>query len=721
MASDIRIEVAVPCPLRNTFTYAAPADLDIQPGHWVEVSFGRRHVIGLVMAIQTEIAETTFEIKSVRARNEKLPAIKPELLELIRWATRYYHAAPWDVVNSVVPHKLLSRETQQEKFWQLRTETDLDQLARAPKQHALAEWIGHQEKVTDQQITDAGFSAALRRELTKKGLLSELKADIDLPLSKTSQRSQLSQEQSHAVASVDTSTNETYLLIGPTGSGKTEIYLELAQRLIDQGKQVLILVPEIGLTPQTEQRFRQAIKGRIGTYHSGMTDSSRRQVWMACLEGQVDLVIGTRSAIFLPFINLGLIAIDEEHDTSYKQQEGWRYHARQIAAVRAKQLNIPLVMGSATPSLDSLLSVERGRSELLRLTQRHENRPMPTWQLSTPEAQHHELPIAKGLLEKIDSTLKRGGQVLLFLNRRGFAPSFECQNCRWIATCDDCSCRLTAHRQRNALICHHCGHTEPFPKHCEQCQSQHLEMLGVGTERLENFLASQFPDYPTIRVDRDTTKGRGKLEKLLERANAGQPCILVGTQMLAKGHHFPGVTLSIILGVDQGLLSADPCAIEQTAQQCIQVAGRAGRGDRPGEAIIETSLPSHPAIVELVTQGYESFANTLLEERKTQAQPPFSYWSILRAEHTNFSICEKVLNQVTQKIQPHLPGSTLLLGPMPCLLERRGKRFRYQLLIQAPARSAMHQAVDLAISVIEPLATSSRLRWSIDIDPMGMD
>jgi len=687
----------------------------------VKVPFGRRQVTGLVLSLNSKESDVAFEIKSIHSRNEKLPAVGAGLLELIHWSIRYYHAAPWDVISSVVPYKLLSREPQHEKIWQLTADADLDSLIGAPKQHALADWLKTQGQVKDQQITAAGYSQALRRELGKKGLLNESSAEPDLPLCESTQKLQLNKEQSSAAETLDLHRHDTYLLVGPTGSGKTEVYLELAQRLIDQGKQVLMLVPEIGLTPQTEQRFRNAIRGRIGTYHSGMTDSARRQVWIAGLNGRVDLVIGTRSAIFLPLKNPGLIAIDEEHDQSYKQQEGWRYHARQIAAVRAKQLNMPLLMGSATPSLDSLLNVKRGRSKPLRLTQRHENRPMPKWHLMTPEAQHVDLPISKSLLEKIGSTLNRGEQVLLFLNRRGFAPSFECQNCRWVVTCDDCSCRLTAHRQRNALICHHCGHSEPFPLRCEQCQSQRLEMLGVGTERLENFLTAHFSDFPTLRVDRDTTTGRGKLEKLLDKANKGDPCILVGTQMLAKGHHFPCVTLSIILGVDQGLLSADPCAIEQTAQQCIQVAGRAGRGDQPGTAIIETSLPSHPAIVELVAHGYESFTNTLLKERQSHAQPPFSYWSILRVEHSDFSVCENALNQVTRAIQPHLQESTHLLGPIPCLLERRGKRFRYQLVIQAPVRSEMHQAVDLAITVLEPLAGSAKLRWSIDIDPMGMD
>lgn len=721
MASDIRIEVAVPCPLRNTFTYAASADLAIQPGQWVEVPFGRRRVTGLVMSLRTEEPDTTYEIKPIYARSEKLPAVDSEFLALIEWATRYYHAAPWDVVNSVVPHKLLSQKARLDVRWQLKPDTEVASLARAPRQQALAKWMLDRGPVTDQQITDAGFTTSLRRELAKKTLLDEIASEPEPPRSESSHQLQLNSDQQSAVDAVDISKHGTYLLVGPTGSGKTEVYLDLAQRLIDQGKQVLILVPEIGLTPQTEQRFRRTIRGRIGTYHSGMADSARRQIWTASVEGKVDLVIGTRSAIFLPLKKLGLIAIDEEHDTSYKQQDGWRYHARQIAAVRAKQAKVPLLMGSATPSLESLLNVKRKRSQLLRISQRYGNKPMPAWLLSKPEAQHMDIPISMALLEKIRVSLQRGEQVLLFLNRRGYAPSYECLNCRWVATCADCSCRLTAHRQRNTLLCHHCGHNEPFPKKCAQCQSQRLEMLGVGTERLEAFLTTQFPDFPTIRIDRDTTKGRGKLEKMLEQANQGLPCILVGTQMLAKGHHFPGVTLSIILGADQGLLSADPCAIEQTAQQCIQVAGRAGRGETPGTAILETSLPSHPAVAELVSHGYESFAEKMLEERESLNQPPYSYWSILRAEHVDYSVCEKVLNQVTQNVQPHLRESTLLLGPMPCLLERRGKRFRYQLLFQAPARSELHQAVDLAIGSLEPLAASSKLRWSVDIDPVGMD
>jgi primosomal protein N' (replication factor Y) (superfamily II helicase) len=721
MASDIRIEVAVPCPLRNTFTYSAPIDLKIEPGQWVEVPFGRRRVTGLVMGYAEQDIDLPYPVKSISKPLPHLPPIEADLLVLLSWSERYYHAAPWDLVNTMFPLRLLSTQPNSDKYWKLRPNADLAGLAKARRQLALAEWMQGRDAANKAEIEAAGFSAALLRELEKRDLLEPIARAAEFSLGTPTHEILLNADQRVAADAIDLGQYQTYLMQGPTGSGKTEVYLAAAQRAIDAGLQVLILVPEIGLTPQTEERFRRALTARIATYHSSMTDSTRRQVWNSCKSAELDLVIGTRSAIFLPFAKLGLVVMDEEHDQSYKQQEGWRYHARQISAMRTRHLGIPLLMGSATPSFDSLLNVERGRYQLLSLHRRHESRPMPEWQLTEPSSNLDQSPMTPQLLEHIDAALERKEQVLIFLNRRGFAPTFECQSCRWVATCDDCSCRLTAHRQSNRLLCHQCGVSRAIPQRCDQCQSQRMQMLGVGTERLESFLANRYPEFPVLRVDRDSTRHRGKLEELLGKANLGQPGILIGTQMLAKGHHFPAVSLAIILGVDQGLLSADPCALEQTAQLCIQVAGRAGRGDSPGRAIIETGLASHPAVILLTSAGYEAFARSLLREREVTGQPPFSFWAILGVEHSEYSVCEAALHQVARALDGAMPAEAHYLGPMPSLLERRGNRYRYQIQLFAPVRSALHQTIDIAIDKISLLAPQKKIRWSIDIDPVGMD
>ncbi len=725
MASEIRLEVAVPCPLRNLFSYKASADLGVEPGCWVEVPFGRRRVTGLVLAQVDPAGDTNpaFELKEIFAKAEQLRPLDTATLELIQWSIRYYHVAPWDIVSNMVPLSLLQRQPGGEKFWVASTGFSPDLLSRARRRRELLLWMQAREAVSDSQISAAGFSPTLRRELVKQGLVSEATAAPGFAPQKqlpSTHLPQLTREQHEAVDAVALGREQVYLLQGPTGSGKTEVYMAVAKAAIAAGRQVLLLVPEIGLTPQMEKRIRQSLPARIATYHSEASDADRRDIWQAFGDGNIDLVIGTRSAIFLPAPRLGLIVLDEEQDVSYKQQEGWRYHARHIAALRARQCQAPLVLGSATPSLESLFHLERGRYIPLQLTQRHGQGAMPIWQIEPLSPQSKSL-LSQASLEAIEMALQGGNQVMVFINRRGFAPAYECQACRWVANCPNCSCRLTAHLQHHQLLCHQCQFARPIPNRCDQCHSQRLQMLGAGTERLENFLQQRFAAWPALRVDRDSTRQRGKRQQLMEQAAQGQAGILVGTQMLAKGHHFPGVTLVVVLGIDQGLLSADPWAMEQTAQLCIQVAGRAGRGKLAGRAILETGLPEHPVLLQLTSAGYQATARELLRQRRTGHLPPFSYWALLRVEHQDFRTCEQVLQQVVDALQASRSPEVSLLGPMPCLLERRGDRYRYQLLIQSSLRSRLHEVTDKALQLLEQFGAKRRLRWSVDVDPLGMD
>ncbi len=487
ISKDIRTlpqaEIAVPCPLHQTFTYLVPEGLKVESGDWVEVSFGRRQVTGLVLATKRDQEQTDYQIKPI-LRQADIPSMPADLMQLLHWSIRYYHAAPWDVVAAMLPVRLLERRAAVQRQWQLGQHADLDQLRRTPRQLELAQWLQRNPGASDPEIAKAGFAAQIRRQLSDKGLIQARKITRTFEFSRGDRKVRLDADQKQAINEVIAGRFQTYLLQGPTGSGKTEVYIEAAQRMVDSGFQVLILVPEISLTPQTEARFREQLRARLSSYHSGMTDSDRRDVYLATQRGDLDVVIGTRSAVFLPLKKPGLIVMDEEQDSSYKQQDGWRYHARSLAAVRASHLNIPLLLGSATPSLESLLNLERNKYVSLRLHQRQGNGGPPHWQIVDSREQRAGELLAAPTIAALDSCLMRGEQALVFINRRGYAPSFQCRSCRWTAECSDCSTRLTLHLGERKLICHHCGYNHPVPARCTQCGSSELEVLGVGTARL---------------------------------------------------------------------------------------------------------------------------------------------------------------------------------------------------------------------------------------------
>jgi primosomal protein N' (replication factor Y) len=479
-------------------------------------------------------------------------------------------------------------------------------------------------------------------------------------------------------------------------------------------------VPEIGLTPQTLSRFKARFRVPVLALHSGMTDRQRLDAWLWAREGSARILIGTRSAIFTPLSRPGLIIVDEEHDSSFKQQDGFRYHARDLAIFRANQLKIPVVLGSATPSLESLQNARSGRYQHLHLTRRAGNATPPVFKLLDIRQQTLDAGLSAALISQIRSHLDQGTQVLLFLNRRGFSPALICHDCGTPVDCTRCDARMTLHRQPPHLHCHHCDRQTPIPRSCAQCGSNQLRPAGSGTERVEDRLQVHFPDIPVLRVDRDSTQRKHALERIMQQVHQGEPCILVGTQMLAKGHHFPKVTLVAVLDADAGLFSADFRGMEKTAQLILQVAGRAGRADHPGEVVLQTLHAEHPMLNTLVHAGYEAFASEELRLRHAGYLPPFSHHALIRAEANRQGLAESFLISLRELAQQQqlLPQGVQCIGPFPAVMEKRAGLFRAQMLMQSPHRPALQHALPLLTGLMQAHPEARRVRWSIDVDPI---
>lgn len=509
------------------------------------------------------------------------------------------------------------------------------------------------------------------------------------------------------------------LLDGITGSGKTEVYLQAIHEVLQQNKQILVLVPEIGLTPQTIDRFRKRFSVPVIALHSGLTDKERLNAWLKAKTDMPQVFIGTRSAIFTPFKNLGLIVVDEEHDISFKQQDGFRYHARDLAIIRARDTNIPVILGSATPSLESLSRAAQGKYVHLTLPERAGVALLPTFSVIDIRNKYLDEGLSPPLLALMKKHLDNNEQVMLFLNRRGYAPVFMCHGCGWVATCKRCDARMTFHQGPPRLHCHHCDSRRMIIKKCEGCQNTDLQVVGLGTERLEESLQKYFPDHSIVRIDRDTTQRKGSMEKILDGIHEGKHHILVGTQMLAKGHHFPNVTLVGIVNADSGLFSADFRSVERMGQLILQVAGRAGRVEKPGTVVVQTHHPDHPLLQKLIYENYANFAENLLQERQSAELPPYAFLAMFRAEANQASVALDFL----QKIKDLATANKLsfpIYGPMPAPMAKRAGRSRAQLLMHATHRPQLQQFLKQLLSAVEKIPSKHQVRWSLDVDPLEM-
>jgi len=510
-----------------------------------------------------------------------------------------------------------------------------------------------------------------------------------------------------------------FVLHGVTGSGKTEVYLRLVERVLQQGRRALVLVPEIGLTPQLVGRFRDRFETPMAVLHSALTDTERLSAWRQAFSGHARIVLGTRSAVFAPVRDLGIIIVDEEHDASFKQHEGgFRYSARDLAVVRAQRADVPVLLGSATPALESLQNVAGGRYVRLSLPHRAANAEPPRMALVDLRSNAGHAGMSTPAIQAIKRHLQDDGQVLVFLNRRGYAPTLLCTACGWIAPCSECDARLTVHLSAGRLRCHHCGFDSELPSRCPQCGFA-VKPVGQGTERIEEALTELFPGVTLARLDRDVVRRRGDMEEVMRRMSSGEARILVGTQMVTKGHDFPNVTLVIVLNADQGLFSTDFRAPERLAQTIVQVAGRAGRGTRPGEVLIQTDFPGHPLLLSLLSEGYDGFARTALTEREQASWPPFSR---LAAVRDSAKTAESALEFLTEarKLAGAPPRGLRLLGPVPAAMSKRAGRYHAQLLIEGADRSCLHHFLDAWLPAVEQLQSARRVRWALDVDPIEL-
>ena len=728
MTSDATVlQVVFDTPMRRSFDYLpAPGARPPAPGERVRVPFGRQRAIGIVAAHAASSELPLARLKPVTQPIDATPLWDEGTFGVLRWAADYYHHSLGDVLFGALPRMLRegAAASREDTVWRL-SGAGRDALAAGARlgrrQQALLALVG-EAGTTAADIAAAGQGAALRALAARGWLESSLRRPPPPPAGAGRAGPVLTVDQAAAVATVGGSLQRfgAFLLHGVTGSGKTEVYLRLIERVLEAGHGALVLVPEIALTPQLVARFRERLAAPVVALHSSLADGARLEAWRAARSGSAPVVIGTRSAVFTPMPSLGLVVVDEEHDASYKQHEGFRYSARDLAVMRAQRAGVPAILGSATPALESLANVAAGRYARLSLPERTGRAGKPRVTVVDLRVNAARDGLSPPALAAIERHLADRGQVLVFLNRRGYAPTMFCTGCGWVAPCKACDARLTVHLSRARLTCHHCGAEAPMPFACPQCASE-LAPVGEGTERVEAALKQLFPAAPLVRIDRDVIRRRGDMEEALAAVADGRARILLGTQMLAKGHDFPDVTLVVVLAADQGLFGADFRASERLAQQIVQVAGRAGRGERPGEVLIQTSYPEHPLLKCLITAGYEGFAALALQERRAAGWPPYAHLALLRADAPARSEVHDFLEKAAAVAPAARRGAIRILGPAPAALARRAGRHRAQLLVESPSRGALQAFLAGWVEAIGTLKAPRPLRWSLDVDPAEVD
>ncbi|MFK8080140.1 MAG: primosomal protein N' [Granulosicoccus sp.] len=723
------VQVAIPTPLFRVFDYQWKSSDPVIRGARVSVPFGRREVIGVVLgAVQSsEVPEN--KLRAVRRVHDEYALIPDDLMNLLEWASRYYHHPLGDVMASALPSLLRKGQDAaiaEREFYHWAGPAPVpDTLKRAKVQFQIASYLA------DLSGKSAGADSLVRisprwraslAPLMEKGWVVCEKA-LQIPDNKAhAQAPELADEQQNAVDQIINAlgSNQRFLLNGVTGSGKTEVYLRGIEAACSRGLQALVLVPEISLTPQLMSRFEQRLDGCLVSLHSGLNDTQRMQNWLCAAHGYADVVIGTRSSILAAMPRLGLIIVDEEHDNSFKQQDGFRYHARDLALMRARARNCPVVLGSATPSFESLNNVDSGKFVQLPLTNRAGEAVPPKLGLMDIRRRKLIEGMSDRMIDAIRQHLDNAGQALVFINRRGFAPTLLCNDCGSAADCNRCDANMTVHARSNRLRCHHCGSERRMPAGCESCGSVELDRVGYGTERIAAALQDAFPDVLIARIDRDSTRRKGALEQQLALATSGEARILVGTQMLAKGHHFPKLTLVGILDADRGLFGTDFRSLEHMGQLILQVAGRAGREKTSGTVLIQTRNPDSPMLQTLIVDGYAPFAKIAMAERKLADLPPYSFMALVRAEAVTVAEPHQFLLEVAASLKSYSGQQLDILGPAPAPMERLGGRYRAQLLLQSNLRSTLNGSLSCLSQLIDALPGARRCRWSIDVDPVDL-
>ncbi|MHB8535717.1 MAG: primosomal protein N' [Sulfuricaulis sp.] len=731
MAAASRIyQVAVPTPLYRLFDYLSTGSL--AAGTRVRVPFGKREMVGVVLG---EVKQSEFplsRLKSIAQALDAEPLLPLSMMNLLVWAADYYHHPLGEVIHTALPARMRQGRPADGSgvtVWALTPEgraLDPTVLKRAPAQKHLLEILAAAPEGLDaEQLAQISprWTVAIKSLRRKFWVTPQQRDSVTVSNSDIQGSPQLNPGQKSAVTTVTTELGRfrPYLLHGVTGSGKTEVYLNIIEQVLALGKQALVLVPEISLTPQLVERFARRFRAPIAVLHSGLNDQERLNAWLAARAGKATIVLGTRSAVFTPLKNPGAIVVDEEHDASYKQQDGFRYSARDVALMRAAREKIPILLGSATPSLESLKKAREGAYTLLELPDRTGGAGMPAVRLLDMRRLKPSEGLSLPLREAIAARLDRGEQSILFLNRRGFAPVWMCYDCGWVAPCRRCDAKLTLHQKRGKLLCHHCGVEQAVVASCPACQGVSLHPLGEGTERVEGALQLFFPRARIERVDRDSTQRKGALAEKLRRVHEGEADILVGTQMLSKGHDFPNVTLVGVLNADQGLYGTDFRSGERLFQLIMQVSGRAGRAHKPGEVLIQTRHPDHPLFAALQQHDFHGFADFALAERRDTGYPPYRHLVLLRAESPAPGASLNFLRQARALAQRLSPNDCVVIQePLPAPMERRSGRYRAQLLVQSSERVSLHAFLGRWAAELADAKFSRKVRWSLDVDPQDM-
>ena len=725
----VRVALAVPLP--RFFDYLYAPDLTPIVGGRVLVPFGSQKRVGIVVDLPASSDVAKEKLKPIIDVLDADSLFNSTTWDWLAWSANYYRAALGDVLFQALPVKLRNGESAVKNDRTFGRITGLGkqalksgELKRAKKQiEALNLLLMQNLEKGNNEISSAVWSALKGKDYIEEIIVpteqkSWQQALGNNPLVNLDNRLTLNKQQALAFSQLLFQEGfNVWLLEGVTGSGKTEIYLQYIEEVLKKGKQVLVLVPEIGLTPQTVRRFQARFNVEIDVLHSNLNDTQRLNVWERARTGQSAIVIGTRSALFTQFSNLGLIILDEEHDGSFKQQDGWRYHARDLGIVLAQKLNIPILLGSATPSLESVNNVQNGKYRHLVLSKRAGNATALRQFVIDLKHQRIQNGLSEPLLQRMQEHLEKGNQVLLFLNRRGFAPVLLCHECGWIDECHHCEKPYTYHQHQRVLRCHHCGAQKTVPIQCGHCGSTHLVTTGLGTEQLEETLKARFPQYNIARIDRDSTARKGKLEGYLEDIQQGKSQILIGTQMLAKGHHFPNVTLVALVNVDNALFSLDFRAEERLAQLYVQVAGRSGRAEKQGEVVLQTHYPDHPLLTTLLEKGYQAFAEETLKLRHNMGLPPFSFQALFKAQCRHSEEAENALSQLASFFYEQKIEGLQVLGPIPAPFSKKAGQYRWQLLLQHASRKQLQTA----LSRYSPeLIKSSQVRLILDVDPLDL-
>jgi len=733
------LRIAVDTPLRRVFDYLPAKNCSanaLQPGIRVWVPLGRRRALGMIVARTTHTDIPASKLRRIDTVIDDEPLFDSVLFGLLQFASDYYRHPIGEVFAAAMPG-LLGKGAPvnaQHSVWRLRSDASIADIPkRATRLHAVLHALNDHQWHDEHALADshADWRGALR-DLVQRGVVETSRQATSTTLEIASNAGaleavpipQLNAAQQQTLQNITAALGSfhTLLLHGVTGSGKTEVYLRAIAQVLERGEQALVLAPEIALTPQLLTRFTARFGDAVVVLHSALNDSERLNAWRAARTGQARIVIGTRSAIFTALAKPGLIIIDEEHDASYKQQEGFRYSARDLGIARAQRHGIPVLLGSATPSLETLQRA-RQTGNLLSLPQRAGEAQPPTLKLIDLRQHGATQGLSTPVMMRIREHLDAGHQVLLYLNRRGFAPVLFCPSCGWSAPCARCDARLTVHKRQHKLVCHHCGHEQPLRNECPSCHAE-VKPVGQGTERIEETLAQLYPDAPLARIDRDSISRKGELDAVLARIQQREVKLLVGTQMVSKGHHFPHVTLVVILDADQGLFSADFRASERLAQSIVQVAGRAGRETHAGEVLIQTEYPDHPLLQQLLNAGYEGFADAALAEREAAHWPPFTRLALLRAEANDLGKALQFLRDTRTAAQHIKHGKQYsgiqVLGPAPAPMTRKAGVHRAHLLLQSDSAKTLQALLAALIPKMDELPSAKSVRWSVDVDPIEL-